>query len=300
MSERRLRAWVYPQDAFAAPANCRRGEMSLDADWVARAEDADVLLVPYDAGILYDSGFEWASLPLWRARERDHLLIHTSDYTRALSVEAIVIRVSVLSNILGTDKRTIGWCGTAWDHGDLVGIPPGGFRFDATLRAFYNDLRRNVVNSCAWSKINLDWQLNQEFHGYIEATELGKRRRQEFLEGIRYSRIVIAPRSGAASTYRFFEAMSAGRPCVWLSDGYVPPRRPGLDWSTFSWQWPEDDVVNVGILLNGILKSHTDEQLVARGKLARAAWERWFHIDRWPALMAEQIVALLKKEGRFA
>jgi hypothetical protein len=62
-------------------------------------------------------------------------------------------------------------------------------------------------------------------------------RRARYREIVQRSRFVLCPRGAGTSTFRMYEALSAGRVPVIVADDWVPPMGP--DWETFSLRWPE-------------------------------------------------------------
>ena len=90
-----------------------------------------------------------------------------------------------------------------------------------------------------------------------------------YVEVSQRSLFVLAPRGKGNSSMRLFEAMRMGRPPVILADSWVAPDGP--DWERFSVRVPENEVMR----LPEILEARRDAA-VEMGRLARAAWERWF------------------------
>jgi len=85
-------------------------------------------------------------------------------------------------------------------------------------------------------------------------------------------KFALCPKGVGTSTYRIYEAMSAGRAPVILADDWVPPSGP--DWSTFAVFIPESNASGVQPILE-----RYEESWAERGAAARAAWEQWFAPD---------------------
>ncbi len=92
---------------------------------------------------------------------------------------------------------------------------------------------------------------------------------QRFTDVMRQSKFVLCPRGLSASSIRLFETLRLGRVPVILSDGWVEP--PGPAWKEFSLRIPERQVREVPRILE-----EREDEAVAMGNRARAAWLEWF------------------------
>ena len=93
--------------------------------------------------------------------------------------------------------------------------------------------------------------------------------RKRFNDSLRDSLFVLCPGGLAASSFRIFEAMKAGRVPVVIADQWVEPIGP--DWAACSLRVRERDIPGIPSLL-----SERAEAAYAMGRAARAAWEAWF------------------------
>jgi Exostosin family len=83
------------------------------------------------------------------------------------------------------------------------------------------------------------------------------------------SKFVLCPRGYAASTWRLFETMKAGRVPVIISDQWVPPDGPA--WETFSIRVKENQISHIPALLE-----QYEFEAEAMSRRARETWEDWF------------------------
>ena len=89
--------------------------------------------------------------------------------------------------------------------------------------------------------------------------------------------------------YRFFEAMSAGRVPLLVSSDYVLPFANEIDYSEFTIFCPREEASQVDKLVIKFCGTNTDDDIMAKGKAARSAWEKWLDTRNWPALHAYQV-----------
>ncbi|MBT8039557.1 MAG: glycosyltransferase family 47 protein, partial [Gammaproteobacteria bacterium] len=95
-----------------------------------------------------------------------------------------------------------------------------------------------------------------------------------YSNSLRDSLFVLCPRGGGTSSFRLFEAMKAGRIPVIISDRWEPPS--GLDWSKFSLQIREADVLRIPEVLSKLRPLACS--MCAK---SREAWEQWFSPDSY-------------------
>ena len=94
-------------------------------------------------------------------------------------------------------------------------------------------------------------------------------RREHFRRTLSRSRFVLCPRGRGTSSIRLYEALSAGRVPVIISDDWVPPDGP--DWSSISIRWPEGRASG----LVDTIRSH-DREWEAMSRAAFGAYEAFF------------------------
>lgn len=97
-------------------------------------------------------------------------------------------------------------------------------------------------------------------------------RRREFAEVLERSSFVLCPRGRATSSFRFYEAMAAGRVPVVLADDWIPPW--GVNIAEFAVLWPENSVEG----LVEYLERH-EGRAQEMGRRAREVFEERFAPD---------------------
>lgn len=97
-------------------------------------------------------------------------------------------------------------------------------------------------------------------------------RRQRFAEILCRSSFVLCPRGRATSSFRFYEAMAAGRVPVVIADAWVPPKGTNLD--EFAVVWPEGTT-------SGLVEhlERLEPEAAAMGARAREVYETRFARD---------------------
>lgn len=100
-----------------------------------------------------------------------------------------------------------------------------------------------------------------------------KEEMESYVQEILASHFVLCPRGLSPSSHRCYEVMSLGRCPVIISDDWIAPRT--VDWDTCSVRVRESDVDR----LPEILASRLPEAKVM-GAAARAAWQRWFGLEK--------------------
>lgn len=110
--------------------------------------------------------------------------------------------------------------------------------------------------------------------------------RMRYAEAIRLSKFVLCPRGHGRSSFRIFEAMSAGRVPVVISDDWLPP--PRVDWTACAVRIAERDAGRVPAILAG-----EEARWEERSSAVRVAWEqeigpssRWHHYGETLAELA--------------
>jgi hypothetical protein len=86
------------------------------------------------------------------------------------------------------------------------------------------------------------------------------------------SKFILCPRGFGSSSIRLFEAMKMARVPVIISDEWVEPEGP--DWSTFSLRVKEDHIQDLPAILR-----HAESKADEMGRLAKAAYDRWFSLE---------------------
>jgi hypothetical protein len=121
---------------------------------------------------------------------------------------------------------------------------------------------------------------SRKYQRFEEANQNCQIMRERYWKVMAQSKFVLCPRGAGASSIRLFEAMQAGVAPVIVSDAWLPAWGP--DWNEFSVFIPERQAGKT----YEILKYHESEY-VERGKLAAAAYGRWFSDEAaWGQLLA--------------
>ena len=105
-------------------------------------------------------------------------------------------------------------------------------------------------------------------HGKMDVREQEDYQRR-YAEMAKASKFVLCPRGLSVSSIRLFETMRMGRAPVILADDWVKP--PGPMWDTFSVRIAERDCGAIPRVLEA-----REDEAVAMGERARAAWVEWF------------------------
>ena len=122
------------------------------------------------------------------------------------------------------------------------------------------------------------------------ASERFEERRRRFAEIMLRSKFVLCPRGHATSSFRLYEALSAGRVPVILADAWVPPSGP--NWNEISIRWPEARIAE--------LPCHLEEreaEAATIGARARDAYEAWFAHDVVLTHQLNQLEGLMGTDG---
>lgn len=130
--------------------------------------------------------------------------------------------------------------------------------------------------------------------GKVENTPIGQRRRETFVKSLAESKMVLAARGGGLSSYRFFEAMSAGRVPILLADDWELPCKDLIEWDKCILQIQEEHARRTGELLEHYLQRHSNRELSEMGMAAYAAWRSYLAPDVWPEMMTWWIERLLR------
>jgi len=110
---------------------------------------------------------------------------------------------------------------------------------------------------------------------------------REYVDTLARSHFALCPRGYGFGSIRLFEVMEIGVPPVLLSDWYALPKGP--DWESFLIRVKEKDYAR----LPEILEAHVSES-AERGRLARAAWERFFSPEVAFDRMIDQMEEILQ------
>jgi len=190
------------------------------------------------------------------------------------------------------------------DFIDCVDVSPEGFKYDVTFQGWvWSDARKNSVQSIqSRGGISFDYAGYQDFFGHVVNDSYpnydeaeGARRWKEHRRSLKESRVALCPESiPGVLPYRFFEAMACARVPLLVGSDYVLPFQEEIDYAKFAIFCATDRASNAGDMAFEFLKSHSDSEIVAMGRLARKSWESWLSGQDWPRTMA---YAVSKKIG---
>lgn len=258
---------------------------------------ADLFVVPGSLA-LFRNPADLYKLPYFNGRESLHVLMDVSDYETKYHQPSLFLRCNLRPWNLEADPGSLQFAWPVEDYAaDCMAIPAGGFLWDLSFQGWVtsHESRRRSVDSCIAGGLKCDIATYNDFTGYIFFEAEGVRRRAEFRRSMRESRICLCPESiDGVFPYRYFEAMSAGRVPLLVGSEFVYPFADEIDYGAFTLTCSRNDADKAGQVAAEFLSSHSDEEIVEIGKLARQAWSRWLDSRNWPTLHA---AAVLKKLG---
>lgn len=278
-----------------------------------RLEGIDVTKIPSEADIFVIPGtirlFESNSgvldhaklnrLPYFKGRESRHVFFDVSDnFTQPINLPIIFLRCDARSWMLPSDMNTIQMAWPVSDYAECVDVPACGFSHDIGFRGWnWSEARQIATKSCAEdSRLNCDFALYSDFFGYRkpEDPEFAIRR-NAFKRSLRECRLQLCPVSiESVFPYRYWETLSAGRVPLLVGSDFVFPFADEIDYSAFTVFCPRADADRAGCIAVDFLRSHSDDDIIDMGKLARKTWVQWLDSRKWPELMS---YAVQKKLG---
>ena len=253
--------------------------------------EADVFVSPVLLANLGDRA-TMARLPHFIAHEARHVFLDMTDLKHDYSgTSALLLRCCLNQLMLEDDPHSLAWPWPVEDFGEqgqVLPAPAGGFRHDATFHGWRSsNPRRDAVNSCREVLGGrFDVAEHAEHFGQVDDRE-AERRYTAYVESLRGARLSLCPESDpGVLPYRFYEALTAGRPPVLFSTGYVLPWADEVPWADIAFMYPEADACHAGEIIKDILRRHNDDDLRARGLLGREWWCRRLDRGQWDVLFA--------------
>lgn len=257
------------------------------------AKEADCFWIPVDLGHLeaYHGGARAVAqslprLPHWKGNERRHVAYFCSDGAEPTGLPCIMFRQSFYKT--RHDENVIAWPYAVEDFGDLFVDDFSTLKYDVSFvgSKVSHKCRIESFDSVAQTKELTSFLDDSKLHwGQVEHTEVGKQRKQLFIQSMRDSALVLAARGGGLSCYRFFEAMSAGRVPVLIADDVELPHRDLIDWNGIIIHIPEAEAKEAGRILLYLLRRISDEELANMGRNCRAAWWQYLAPAQWDKMM---------------
>lgn len=251
--------------------------------------EADVIASPVPLLDLPDRA-AMERLPHFAQYEDRHVFLDISDCKHTYAgTRALLIRCDLTQSLRRVDPRSLAWMWPTEDWaqiGDTLSLPLGGCPFDATFHGWLStDTRSNAVKSCtAVLGSRFDSSGYMGFFGHQTAAEMS-RRRSCYATSLRRSRLAICPESDpGVIPYRFFEALAAARPPLLFSTGYVLPWDDEIPWHDIAFLFESRDALRAGEIVAHILRTYSDAELQARGRLGREWWQQRIAGTEWDRL----------------
>lgn len=262
--------------------------------------DADVFVVRQRLAKLSED--QLRSLPYLRDRVERHVFFDLAEnYQHYPSiVGAISIRGTCTRSMLKWDPGIVPWSAAVNDYGEYSSLPQEGFKHDVVFQGQTGgSITEPVLKSVERSQLSTHICRLRMFFGYYKDPEEIATLRKSYLESMSLGRLALSPASlsRGAIRYRVYEAMSMARVSVILCDSCVMPLQDQINWSHCLLRLPECEASNVGVILEGWLQTHTDQEIVEMGRYARQMWEKWLWRERWGEVIGMLVRERLEKKS---
>ena len=141
--------------------------------------------------------------------------------------------------------------------------------------------RRRMLDACRRSSVvRANFIVRRSFSGASRTIELNPAQaRKEFVDNLRDSDFVIAPKGDGNYSNRFLEALSMGRIPVVPDTDIVLPLEKEIDYSKIMVRVPMRDVVRTPEYIRDFYNSLSDDEWVARQRLAREVFTKYLRQD---------------------
>ena len=305
----KMKAYVYPDaelmHAFGftnSQIEKARVRIAPQFELTSNADEADFYWTSIDAGHIeaYHGGVTAIAqgvrkLAHWQGNEHRHVFYFCSDGADPVGIPSIMFRQSFYA--LTKDVNAIAWPYAVDDFGDLVTGDFDGLPYDVSFvgSRVSHKCRMESFDSMKATPAIKSYLDDSGLHwGKVENTPVGLHRRELFIQSLAESKMVLAARGGGLSSYRFFEAMSAGRIPILLADDWELPCKDLIKWDKCMIQIPESEARQVGPFLADYLSKTSNRTLAEMGLYAYAAWHCYLAPDAWPEMMAWYIERLLR------
>lgn len=297
-----MKQFVY-KPAEAGLTEWPSGTLRLDGIEVTEnPTEADVFVVPGNIRLFEKSSgvldiAKLNRLPYFKGNEHKTALFDVSDnFTQSVHLPILFIKCDARSWMLEHDTGTIQMAWPVEDYGQCVEVPEAGFKYDIGFHGWVSSLvRRTSVESCQKTEdLKIDIEGHKDFYGYLKDDNPEQhRRRCNFIRSLRESRLQLCGESiPGVFPYRYWETLSAGRVPLLIGSDFVFPFAEEIEYTRFTVMCPRFEAPNAGQIALDYVRTHTDEEIIETGKLARQAWLEFLDARRWPELMAK---AVLKK-----
>jgi len=305
----KMKAFVYSESEIMrvsgfTPDQIERARVRIIPQFepTSNVDEADFFWFPIDLGHweAYHGGVRaiWQGaqkLAHWQGNEARHVFYFCSDGADPVDIPSIMFRQSFYT--LTKDVNAVAWPYAVDDFGDLVTGDFDSLPYDVSFvgSRVSHKCRMESFDSMKDTPIIKTYLYDSKLHwGKIENTPVGMQWRVLFIESLGGSKMVLAPRGGGLSSYRFFEAMSAGRVPILIADDWELPCKDLIEWDKCMIQIPESEARRAGPFLIKRLKGVGNRDLAEMGLSAYAAWRSYLSPDVWPEMMTWRIERLLR------
>lgn len=257
-------------------------------------DTADCFVLPCD--IMHFSDAELRALPYLTNNESKHVLFSIGEHPeRPLPFDCLAFRTDFNTLLYSANPSSVT---QPWPVEDLVRyveLPASGFTFDVHAQLWVSaPITSYTVESCLRAGLKVHDVRNNFFYGTLETKKDPRLAdlRKTFLETMQQSRLVLVPRSRrGVNRYRFFEALAMGRMPVLLCDDCILPFADAPQWNDCILKIHETDAHLTGVYLKEFLRTHSDAELIERGRVGRAVWEQVLAPDVWEEVWGETVYA---------
>ncbi len=255
-------------------------------------EEADIFVCPGPL-LLFQNPSDLDRFPYIKERESSHVYFDCSDYEPLYGKKCLFIRCNTRTWYLDKDPNTISWAWPVENYAGCMDVPEGGFKYDISFQGWnWSDVRMKSIESCKnLAGLNWDIAAYTDFFGYLkEDNPEFHRRRGEFRRSMRESRIALCPESiPGVFPYRFFEAMSAGRIPLLVGSDFVFPFADVIPYQDFIIHLERSHADQAGFAALDFIQSHSDDDIIERGKLGRGYWQQYLNRDDWSRTAAAAV-----------
>lgn len=259
---------------------------------------ADCFVLPTDIRFISDAVL--LNLPYLANNENRHVFFSLGENPhRALPIKnAISFRTDHNKLLCESNPNAMTQPWPVEDLKHYMTLPPDmDFQYDVHAQLWASTPMTNTaVEACQKAKLRVHDQRNAFFYGTLESANDPRLAylRKSFLETMCLSRTVLVPRSRPGiNRYRFYEALSMGRVPVLLCDDAVLPFPDHPLWEQCMLKIHEQDADLTGVYLKEFLASHSDADLIERGRLGRQLWAEFLAPDVWERVWGAYVTEYL-------
>ena len=299
-----LKTYYYTEADLGIPLGCGGLRFDGSEERVDHAEDADLILVPPTILYLQRNHLQPQTLRYMKQWPEKHIFFDICDsYDCVPGTErSIIIRCVVDDDIMKANPRTLA---NPWPASDLKEcLDYSDIQFAVSFVGWDSGpLRRVAAESCKQEFGDRAFMtLNQQFFAFYPDAEQ-RHMNASFKNFMRRSRVILdAPsiyyrnRTDANSgfvTYRFYEAMSAGRVPAFCGKKPILPFADRIPWDKCYIHIPSDNATTAGEHIARWLETHDAFDV---GMQNRLYWEMWLDSTYWPRLHRILVEELLEAE----